>query len=239
MTRLTLTLLALICLVVPSGAFAATTNYKPSSVGATLNVTMSADDRANVSGARVREVTDTGFVAETLWGSGKLTWTVRTNEKTPVMRKSGANIALSQITPGDYVSFSGKIQTNMPPFTVDADAVRDWSIGDNYIVYAGTVTAVDTENRTFTLTTSKGGTVTVKTDEDTAYAQNGARTFSDITVGDSVLAFGGGKGSVVSATKVNLTERALADSGNNRKVATGFGPWIDNLLPHFFEGRIF
>lgn len=240
MIRTTAALIAVLLLgtaLVPSHASAST--YKPSSVGVRLEVTMGEDGSARVSGARVREVTDNGFVAETLWGTGKISWTVITTESTPILRKSGAKIALTDVTPGDYVSFAGKIQANMPPFTVEASSVRDWSVSDNHIVLSGTVEDIDRAARTISIRTGKGTLVTVKTDEDTAYAQSGARTFSDLSVGDTILAFGDKSGATtIAATKVNLTERAIADTGNRREIATGLGSWLDQSLSKFFFARI-
>lgn len=221
----------------PVLAHAAT--YNPQSVGVELSVSMDAGGGVRVAGARVRQVTDGGVIAETLWGSGKITWTVKTDETTPVYRRSGAKIALTDVTPGDYVSFTGTIEQNMPPFTVSADSLRDWSISENHTVLSGTIEAIDRDARTFTLVTGKGGRMTVSVDEDTAYAQSGAQVFADLSVGDMVLAFGDRAGQAsMTAKKVNLTERAIARKTDRPALATGLGPWIDNVIPVFFAGRI-
>ena len=227
--------LALSISVVPYAAVAST--YKPSSVGVSLEVVMNEDGHVRVAGARVREVLDSGFRAETLWGAGKLTWTVRTDEKTPILRKDGTKIALAQVTAGDYVSFTGQIQTSMAPFTVDATSVRDWSVSKGHTAYSGTVSEVDPEGRSLTLLIGDGELVTVATSDDTAFAQSGARTFSDISEGDTVIVVGTGKGASIAAHKVNLVERAVANAASRPKIATGFGSWVDNFLPKFFVGR--
>lgn len=219
---------------------ASAASFNPASAGVELSVSMGADGSARVSGARVRQVTDAGVVAETLWGSGKITWTIQTDETTPIYRKSGAKIALTDVTPGDYVSFTGKIEQNKPPFTVDADSMRDWSIGENRTVLSGTIEAIDKETRTFTLVTGKGGRMTVSVDEDTAYAQSGAQVFADLSVGDMVLAFGDKAGGAsMTAQKVNLTERAVARKTDRPVLATGLGSWVDSMIPMFFAGRGF
>jgi len=237
MNRITIPLLALTFALVPVAA-SASSDYDPGSAGVALEVVMSESGRVNVKGARVREVTATGFRAETLWGAGKLTWNVQTNDKTPVSRKDGGRIALTQVTPGDYVSFTGTIQSNMAPFTVNADTVRDWSISSNHVVHSGTVQSIDKDARTLTIVTGDGETITVRTSEKTAYAQSGARVFSDISEGDSVLAFGSGKGATLAATKVNLTERVAVASEQRPRIATGLGSWVDSFLPRFFVGRM-
>ncbi|HYE22857.1 MAG TPA: hypothetical protein VEA92_00150 [Candidatus Paceibacterota bacterium] len=239
MNRITTTLLTLaIALVTLPAVASASSDYDPGSVGVTLEVVMQESGKVNVKGARVREVTADGFRAETLWGSGKLTWNVQTGEGTPIARKDGGKITLTQVTPGDYVSFTGTIQSNMAPFTVNADSVRDWSISSNHIVHSGTVQSIDPEARTLTIVTGDGKTITVRTDEKTIYAQSGARVFSDISEGDSVLAFGSGKGTSLTATKVNLTERVAVAGGVRPRIATGLGSWVDSFLPKFFVGRM-
>jgi len=238
MSRL-LALIALAALTLSAFPYEASANsYKPSSAGVTLEVVMNEDGRVNVKGARVREVLDSGFTAETLWGAGKLMWTVETGENTPILRKDGGRIALAEVTAGDYVSFTGTIQTTMAPFTIDATTVRDWSVSKNNVVHSGTVSEIDTEARTLTLLTGDGELITIKTSEDTAFAQSGARTFSDIAEGDSVIVVGAGAGKGLVAQKVNLTERAVASAASRPKIATGFGAWVDNFLPKFFVGRM-
>jgi len=221
----------------PSGVFANGSDYRPSSVGAKLEVVMTGSGKATVSGARVREVTESGFRAETLWGAGKLTWNVRTDENTPITRKNGTRITLTQVTPGDYVSFTGEIQTSMAPFTVVASQVRDWSIGPNHTVIEGTVEEIDSGDRSFTAVSAEGDTVVIRTNEDTTYAQSGARTFADISEGDTIMAFGE-KGKEIVATKINLVGRADISAETRPYLATGFGSWVDYFLPKFFQGRM-
>ena len=218
-------------------AAASANSYNPSSAGVKLEVAMSENGEVSVSGARVRSVSDSGFTAETLWGAGKLTWKVETDENTPITRKNGSRITLTEVTAGDYVSFTGSIQTNMAPFTVNATSVRDWSIGDNHTVLSGTVSDIDPSTGTFTLTTGKGGVITVETNGKTVYAQNGARSFSDIANGDTVLTFGAQVGKKVTATKVNLQERLVTNAHSRPVIATGLGSWVDSFLPRFFAGR--
>lgn len=239
MNRITITLfvLALALTVFPHMSVAGS-SYDPSSVGVSLEVVMQENGKVNVKGARVRDVTATGFRAETLWGSGKLMWHVETGEDTPITRKDGARIELAQVTPGDYVSFNGTIQANMAPFTVTANAVRDWSVTQSHIVHSGTVQAIDPSARTITIVTGDGETVTLKTTEKTAYAQSGARVFTDISEGDTVLATGTGKGAVLATAKVNLIERANVAGAARQRVATGLGSWVDSIIPKFFTGRM-
>lgn len=238
MPRTPSTLLAILFVAFCAAPFAASANsYDPGSVGATLEVHMSENGAVNVKGARVRSVTESGFIAETLWGAGKLTWTVRTNENTPITRKNGGRIDLHTVTAGDYVSFTGNIQSSLPPFTVDANTVRDWSVGENHTVLSGTVSTIDTDAGTFTLTTGKGGVITVATTGSTTYAQNGARSFSDISEGDTVIAFGTQNGKTIAATKLNLQERLVTSAQVRPVIATGLGSWVDSFLPRFFAGR--
>ena len=72
------TLAAVVVVSLPIMAEAGSANtYKPDSVGAPLEVTLTDDGRANVHGARVISVDADTFTAETIWGAGRLTWKVR------------------------------------------------------------------------------------------------------------------------------------------------------------------
>lgn len=230
---------ALTVLLLPVTSEAGSANtYKPESVGPALSVDLSATGSASVAGARVIEVRPTGFTAETLWGANRLTWTVQVSSETTITRKSGTALSFGAVTPGDYVSFTGTVAPNLPPFTVDARSVRDWSVVDGQSVAVGMVERIDMHNKVLAIRTKEDVLVLVRTTEDTSFAQNGAQYLADLSVGDTVTVAGtyGAKGSL-GAVKVNLTAHAPTKH-QEQKVATGLGPWVDTLFPQLFAKTV-
>lgn len=109
-------------------------NSGPHAVGSKLEVAISDNGRVIVRGAEVIEVSGDMIRARTEWGATALSWAVRTDSETDFVSKEGSGSDLGDVAIGDYVSFSGQLNESQSSFTVDADAVRNWSLdsdGDN------------------------------------------------------------------------------------------------------------
>jgi len=105
-------------------------NKGPRAVGSKLEVAISDNGRVIVRGAEVTEVSGDTIRAKTEWGATELSWRIDTNNDTAFVEKSGSGSELSDISAGDYVSFSGEINEGEPVFTVSADAVKNWSLDE-------------------------------------------------------------------------------------------------------------
>lgn len=105
-------------------------NKGPRAVGSKLEVAISDNGRVIVRGAEVTEISGDTIRVKTEWGATELLWRVDTNNDTAFVEKSGSGSELSDISVGDYVSFSGEINEGEPVFTVSADAVKNWSLGE-------------------------------------------------------------------------------------------------------------
>lgn len=103
----------------------------PHGVGSKLEVAINDEGRVVVRGAEVTDVSGDTIHARTEWGEAMLSWTVRTDADTDFVTKGGSGSALDEVSVGDYVSFSGALRESESSFTVDADAVRNWSLGDD------------------------------------------------------------------------------------------------------------
>jgi len=103
-------------------------NSGPHAVGSKLEVAISDNGRVIVRGAEVTEISGDTIRARTVWGATVLTWTVNTTNDTDFVSKSGSGSDLNDISTGDYVSFSGQIDESENAFTIDADAVKNWSL---------------------------------------------------------------------------------------------------------------
>lgn len=93
-----------------------------------LEIAINDNGRVLVRGAEITAITDTRITARTDWGASALAWTVRTDADTAVLRADGSSTRFADLSVGDTISFSGSLDAHAGTFTVDADAVRDWSL---------------------------------------------------------------------------------------------------------------
>ena len=98
------------------------------SVGSKLEVSIADSGRVIVRGAEVTSVSGDTIRAETEWGATSLQWTINTDSDTDFVTKRGSGSNLADIAVGQYVSFSGMIDGSGSGLTVDADAVKNWSL---------------------------------------------------------------------------------------------------------------
>ncbi len=208
----------------------------PHAVGSTLEVRIADDNSVTVRGAKVTAVSGSVITAQTSFGSTVLSWSIRTNADTRFAYRSDSSAALAAIIPGDYVSFSGMLNTSVSGLTVDAKLVKDWSrpTAEDSRAFAGTIQSVDAANMKFTLATGGAeGVITVKL-ASTVAITNGqaALAFGNILVGDKASVKGtyDASAKLFTATKVNI-ERKNADG---HKIFNGvFQALKDRLQLHF------
>lgn len=105
-------------------------NAGPSSVGSKLEVAISDNGRVIVRGAEVTDISGAVITARTEWGASALSWTIETDSETAFVQKGGSGSALADVSVGDYVSFSGQLDEDESAFTINADAVKNWSLDD-------------------------------------------------------------------------------------------------------------
>ena len=102
-----------------SGAHAAST---------TLEVMINDSGHASVRGAKVTGISGTTITAQTLLGSTVLSWTVATDANTKFIPRSGTTTpSIANVKVGDYIAFSGTIDTALSGLTVHAKVVHDAS----------------------------------------------------------------------------------------------------------------
>lgn len=98
------------------------------SVGSALEVMMSDTGRTVVRGAEVTDISGDTIRARTEWGASAISWTIETDSDTAFVTKAGSSAGKDDITVGDIVSFSGMLDDSATAFSIDADAVKNWSI---------------------------------------------------------------------------------------------------------------
>ncbi|MBU1292578.1 hypothetical protein KJ819_00740 [Patescibacteria group bacterium] len=95
--------------------------------GSPLEVIISDNGRVLVRGAEITSVGGADIIARSEWGQSSLTWTVRTDSDTSFVQKKGPSLQIGDFEDGDFISFSGVLNTETSAFTVDADSVKNWS----------------------------------------------------------------------------------------------------------------
>jgi len=201
-------------------------------LGSTLEVRIDNDNSVIVRGAKVTAISGSVITAQTQFGSTVLSWSVQTNADTRFANRGDGSASLAGIAVGDYISFSGMLNTAATGLSVNAKAVKDWSkpVLQSPRAFSGTVQSVDAANLRFTLASGGAeGAITVKLASTTAITNGQASlAFANILVGDKVSV----KGSYDSATKVFTATKVHIE----RKNADGrrtFNGVLKNLQDRF------
>jgi hypothetical protein len=187
--------------------------------GSTLEVHIYDDGSVLVRGAKVTGVSGDVISAHTDWDEVKLNWAVDTGTlgTAKFFRRLGGISNIDEVSVGDMISFHGKLVTSTSsPLTVNADAVKDWSVitqknggdkengekeKDEKTVRDGTIKSVSGSTLVVTM---KDKDFTVHTDGDTAILGKTwlAINFSALAVGDKVQVYGEVDGTTIEATVV-------------------------------------
>jgi hypothetical protein len=102
-------------------------NDNPHAIGSPLEVHIFDSGKVLVRGAKVINVTGPMINATTTWGSYVTSWTVNTSSSSAIFNRPGGHFPITDIKVGDFISFTGKIDTSKTSLTVNAGAVKDWS----------------------------------------------------------------------------------------------------------------
>ncbi|MDO8482637.1 MAG: hypothetical protein Q7S86_02350, partial [bacterium] len=158
------------------------------SVGSKLEIHISDDGMALVRGAKVTAIAGNVISASTVWGSTSLLWTIQSDSATNVIRRSGGQSNLSEISIGDFVSFQGKLVTTSGNLTVNAKILKNWSVQKKNVSFIGKVLSLGANS--FVLSADEHGQVTVNTASAVITKNDAAVTLAVINIGDKVMAKG-------------------------------------------------
>lgn len=183
-------------------------------VGSAVEVRMANDNSVVVRGAKVTSISGSVINVQTAFGSSVLSWNVRVGADTKIITLPGGPIALAAISVGDYVSFSGLLDTSVSGLTVNAKVLKDWSQIDrsaSFRYFNGSVQSVDVANKRFTLKTEGAeGVITVAL--ATTSVMNGGEgsfTIANLAVGNTVKVSGTYDAAlkVITAEKVHIEHK--------------------------------
>lgn len=207
----------------------------PPPAGISREVDINNNGAVLVRGAQVTAISGSDFTAQTIWGNSTITWTVKTASTTNFTRNPGDSIALSDFAAGNYISFSGAIESGAGPFTVNANVVKDWSLTNTHASFTGTIASVNVSAQSFMLQTLENGTITIQTANDTKYLPNGI--FGNLVTNNKVTV----AGNYASTTKVLSADSVYLY--NNPPLPVAQGHWDDflsNIKAHigsFFQNK--
>jgi hypothetical protein len=208
------------------------------SVGSTLEVSINDNNSVTVRGAKVTSISGTTLNAQTAFGSTVLSWSIRTGTNTKIIALPGGTLALASIAVGDYVSFSGTLDTSAAGLVVNANVVKDWSQtsqkpASELQSFKGSVQSVDVSNRKFTLQTGGAeGLITVQL-ATTSVITNGADSMilANLVVGDSAKTSGtyNANAKILVASKVSVERK---DSDGHKTFKGFFQSLADRFNLH-------
>jgi len=187
-----------------------------SKLGVSVNV--GANGAALVRGAEVTAVSGTQVDAKTSWGSAVLNWIVKTDAETEYVGKNGKDIARSEITVGDTISFRGSLDQTLSGLVVKAKIVKDWSKTEAKHKLSGTVSSINTSLNSFVVTHGSA-TTTIETSSSTKFTEDGDNaTFADLFVNAKVKIVGllNASTSIFTATSVEIDEDSSSWSKNDK-----------------------
>jgi hypothetical protein len=170
-------------------------------------------------------VSGSTITASTSFGNSTVSWVIVTDSNTSFFKHNVSSPSINSIVVGDYVSFSGPINTSATALTVTATAVKDWgSATAMQKSLVGTVSSVDTANSRFTLAVN-GTSVTVVANGSTKITRNGdSATLSSLAANDTVAVSGSYDSTtkVLTAEKISAGSKQTSNSGD-KKHGWGFG----------------
>jgi hypothetical protein len=159
----------------------------PAAVGSTLEMHINNNGSVLVRGAKITSISGSTINATEAWGSFSVNWVINTTSSTKLQLRYGAAATFSEFSVGDYISFSGSMNTTQSTATVNANVVKDFSAQEAHASFSGTVSSVNSSNTSFVLATSAHGNVTVTVSPSTVIKHGSATsTFSTIATGQTI-----------------------------------------------------
>ncbi|MEK7170160.1 MAG: hypothetical protein AAB767_02645 [Patescibacteria group bacterium] len=198
--------------------------YNPKSAGAgNPELHIKQDGSITIKSARIEQIAGTTFYISVQWGPLPMSFTMKTDDGTSVVKRYGGKGAVTQMKQGDYIDVDGQFFIGSDFFGVTAVTVKNWLLQEESGTFAGVITEVNT-NQTFTLRTLDRQLITVKLGASPTIKKGGIDIpFERLRKGDAVPLVSG----VYDYSRNTLT----ADTVSIYQTKTDF-------LPRNFEGTL-
>jgi len=136
--------------------------YNPKSAGAgNPELHIKQDGSISIKSARIEQIAGTTFYISVQWGPLPMSFTMKTDEGTSVVKRYGGIGTVAQMKQGDYLDVEGQFFVGSDFFGVSAVKIKDWLLQEEAGTFAGVITEVNA-NQTFTLRTIDRQLITVK-----------------------------------------------------------------------------
>lgn len=186
--------------------------------GSTLEVHINNDGKVLARGGKVTAVSGNTITATLTFGSNVMTWTINTNDSTKFVRKNGGAANVSEVAVGDFISWSGNLDTSTTGLAVTASIVKDWSNnsggssgGSNSAqVYEGILQSIEGTTAPTSFVMKKNNTdYTVNVPVGISILGNNwlVIPLSSLQVGDHIRVYGTLTNTTVDASVVRDTDR--------------------------------
>ncbi len=115
-------------------------DYTPESVGAGApELHINANGTMSVRSARVDQIAGTTLYLILKWGQMPMHFTMKTDEKTNVVKRYGGVASVGQIKIGDYIDADGDFFVGSDFFGLTAKTLKDWSQTEEAETFSGKI----------------------------------------------------------------------------------------------------
>jgi hypothetical protein len=150
-------------------------------------VTVNEKGEASLKNAVVFFITGKALYTRTYWGDSYVRWTIRTSERTDIIKKFGGQTDFSSIKVGDIINVEGTLAAGSDTLNIDSTMIRDLSQEMEKAGFSGKISGVDVPNGIFVMSTDSGKKVTVKTNSNTVIKKGVIYiTLSKLNTGDTI-----------------------------------------------------
>ncbi len=95
-----------------------------------------------LGGGKVDQVLGNTLFVMLKWDEISMRFTIKTNEKTVVVKRYGGAAGVPQIKEGDYLTLEGDFFSGSESFGMTARQIKDWSLQEESETYSGKITEV-------------------------------------------------------------------------------------------------
>lgn len=147
-------------------------------------IAISEKGEAKVKNAVVFMIAGPTLFVRTYWDNAFIRWTIRTDNKTEIVKMFGGAIKVSDIKVGHILNAQGAMVSGSDTLNLNASFVRDLSLENEQATFSGIVSLIDATANKIILKTSESKDLIVKLNSATFKKGNIFVPLSKIKIGD-------------------------------------------------------